>query len=215
MMFLGNLLLQGGWMMAPILICSLASLTIFIYKWLEFHKAQLSDMSWFKHVLHILSATNAATGQSLNEAVDGSNHPATRVVHRVIQVHKEKPEHTKAEGRRIGSLELQKLEKYLPTLAFLAEIAPLLGLLGTVIGMIDMFTVLQSQAQTNISVEVLSSGIYKALLTTAAGLAVAVPTLAGHRFLSSKSDALRLQLSSVIQQVLYKLSDQNENEHTV
>ena len=188
--------------MLPIAVCSIASLSIFMYKWSEFRKAELSNMNWFENFLNRLPGSK----KKLESSLQNARHPAVNVVRSMINTYEKNSQHTEGEAKRISSLELQKLEKYLPTLAFLAEISPLLGLLGTVIGMIDMFTELQNSGQGSVSVEFLASGIYKALLTTAAGLSVAVPTLAAHKFLSSKSDELRLQLASVIQQVLYKIS---------
>ncbi len=73
--------------------------------------------------------------------------------------------------------EIQRLEKNLALLSFIAQVAPLLGLLGTVLGMVDLFIGLQGSGLSNVDVSALSSGIWKALLTTAAGLMVAVPTL--------------------------------------
>lgn len=85
------------------------------------------------------------------------------------------------------------------------QVAPLLGLLGTVLGMIDLFTGFQQGGNSNINLTELSAGIWKALITTAAGLTIAVPTLAAHSYLSSRVDNVRFELSDLIQRILYAI----------
>ena len=88
-----------------------------------------------------------------------------------------------------GQLEVPKLERYLSLLAAIAYIAPLVGLLGTVTGLMDSFATLSTQAGYTTAAEV-SAGIYKSLLTTAAGLVVAIPTSLAYSFLSSRVNTL-------------------------
>lgn len=202
-MSLGELMAQGGMTMVPIYLCSIAGLAVFIRKFLEFRRAHLRDLSWLEPVLKLVGAGDY---DGIPQACNGSPHPGTRVVHATVNALKEKPQHAEAEARRVASLEIQKLEKNLNMLSFLAQVAPLLGLLGTVLGMVDLFIQLQSAGQGNVVVAELSSGIWKALLTTAAGLTVAVPALAAHSYLASQIDRLRLQVSNVIQRVLYAAS---------
>ena len=202
-MSLGELMAQGGTTMIPIYLCSIAGLAVFIRKFLEFRSARLRDLNWLEPVL---SLVRSGDYDDIAQACNGSPHPGTRVVHATISALKEKPQHAEAEARRVASLEIQKLEKNLNMLSFLAQVAPLLGLLGTVLGMVDLFIQLQGAGQGNIVVSELSSGIWKALLTTAAGLTVAVPALAAHSYLASQIDRLRLQVSNVIQRVLYAAS---------
>ena len=202
-MSLGELMSQGGMTMVPIYLCSIAGLAVFIRKFLEFRRARLRDLSWLDPVLDVVATEDY---DNVSKACNGSPHPGTRVVRATVNALKEKPKHAEAEARRVASLEIQKLEKNLNMLSFLAQVAPLLGLLGTVLGMVDLFIQLQGAGQGNVVVAELSSGIWKALLTTAAGLAVAVPALAAHSYLASQIDRLRLQVSNVIQRVLYVAS---------
>ena len=87
-----------------------------------------------------------------------------------------------------SSLRATKVERYLSTLGTIAAITPLLGLLGTVVGMIDVFSAIMAQGTGNTGV--LAGGISKALMTTAAGLTVAIPALFFHRFLMRRIDEL-------------------------
>tara|TARA_Y100001934_G_C12283917_1_gene741369 strand:+ start:186 stop:872 length:687 start_codon:yes stop_codon:yes gene_type:complete len=202
-MSVADLMAQGGLTMIPIYLCSIAGLAVFLRKFIEFKQAKLSDVSWLDAVLDLLAAEKYS---EIAKVCDRSPHPGTRVVCATVRALEEKPEQAEAEARRVAGLEIQKLEKNLTMLSFLAQVAPLLGLLGTVLGMVDLFIQLQGSGQGNVVVAELSSGIWKALLTTAAGLAVAVPALAAHSYLASQIDRLRLQVSNVIQRVLYVAS---------
>ncbi|MEQ9496524.1 MAG: MotA/TolQ/ExbB proton channel family protein [Deltaproteobacteria bacterium] len=198
-MSLFELLSQGGWSMYPIYLCSVVALAVFVKKLLEIRAARLWDMGWLEAVVGALGRNQS---EQLATALKSSPHPGTRVVAAMLSTLSRRPDRAEAEGRRVGSLELQQLEKNLALLSFIAQAAPLLGLLGTVLGMVDLFLGLQGTGMANVDVSTLSSGIWKALLTTAAGLLVAVPTLAGYSYLTSRTDHLRLQLANAIQRVL-------------
>jgi biopolymer transport protein ExbB len=198
-MNLGSLLLQAGWAMVPIYGCSILALSVFVQKLVQFRLARLEDMTWFAPVRELIAQDQRT--QAL-ERCARSNQPVARVVAATASTWWTRPERAEAEGRRVGSLELQNLESRFGLLSFIAQVAPLLGLLGTVLGMVDLFAGLGSAGIGNVDAAALSGGIWKALLTTAAGLIVAVPALAAHTWLTSKTDALRLRMSDAMQQVL-------------
>lgn len=185
--------------MAPIYLCSFVAVVVFFKKVGDFRAARLRDMAWVDPVLDHARRGDFASARS---AAGSARHPAGRVAEATLQLLERRPERAEAEARRVGSLELQKLESHLSVLAFIAQVAPLLGLLGTVLGMVDLFAGLQDSGLGNVDVGRLSSGIWKALLTTAAGLSVAVPVLAAHAWLSSRSDGFRLQVSDLVQRLL-------------
>lgn len=195
-----ELLEQGGWAMYPIYACSLLALGIFVQKILEIRGAKLAQVAWLEAVLdHVRDGDlEAAAG-----ACRKPPHPGARVVEAVARALIEHPEQAEAEAKRVGALELQRLERNLGMLSFLAQVSPLLGLLGTVLGMVDLFMGLQTADQGALAISDLASGIWKALLTTAAGLGVAVPALAAHTYLTSRMDYLRLQLADIVQRVLF------------
>ena len=194
------LLSQGGFTMVPIYLCSIVALAIFVRKMLEFRHARPVSDAWLAPILEHVQANNY---EQASKACVGTYNPVAVTVRAILSALLRKPQQAEAEARRVGSLELQRLEKGLSLLSFVAQVAPLLGLLGTVLGMVDLFVDLQSAGQTNVAVATLSAGIWKALLTTAAGLAVAVPALAAHSYLASRADAVKLQLSDFIQRVLF------------
>lgn len=198
-MMLGELLAQGGWVMVPIYLCSIAVAAVFIQKLAQLRSARTSDLVWFDVVL---KRVRHGDFSGASEACRGS-HPGVRVAEATTMALQEHPERAEAEAHRVGSLELQRLEKHLGVLSFFAQVAPLLGLLGTVVGMVSLFMSLQGAGAGNVEVAQLASGIWKALLTTAAGLSVAVPALAAHTYLAGRTDGLRLQLSDVAERILY------------
>ncbi|MCX4242478.1 MotA/TolQ/ExbB proton channel family protein [Paraliomyxa miuraensis] len=200
-MSMRELLEQGGLAMYPIYGCSMLALAIFVHKLIELRQAGLHRVGWLDGVLAHVRADDYGAAQ---DACRGPRHPGARVVQAVCRALDKRPEQAESEAKRVGSLELQRLERRLGMLSLLAQIAPLLGLLGTVLGMVDLFMGLQGIEQANLAISDLASGIWKALLTTAAGLTVAVPTLAAHVYLSTRVDDLRLQLGDMVARVLFE-----------
>ena len=199
-MSIGELLQQGGLAMLPIYACSIAAVGLFVHKVLELRAARLTAVKWAEAAIG-----HVADGEldDAHNACRPSPHPAARVVAALTHSLQEKPDHAEAEAKRVANLELQRLEKHLGTLSFIAQVSPLFGLLGTVVGMVDLFMDLQNAGQGDLAIGDLASGIWKALLTTAAGLTVAVPALAAHTYLTSRVDGIRLQITDIVQRVLF------------
>ncbi len=190
--------------MAPIYACSVFAVVIAARKALDLRAARLGDTSWVQPVLNKLSD---GASLSASEVARKSGHPAGRVVATLIEALDNNPGQADAETQRAGLEEVAELERNQRPLAVVAEIAPLLGLLGTVVGMVELFAgISEQQASGSMVMSALSGGIWKALLTTAAGLTVAVPALALHAYFSSKVDRFRVQLTSIVQRVRYAAS---------
>jgi biopolymer transport protein ExbB len=197
---LHELLAQGGWAMYPIYACSLLTVGMFLRKILELRAARLHDTAWVESVVeHTLRGELDAAHRGCR----GASHPAARVVAAQVHALDAAPEQAEAEAKRVATLELTKLESGVGLLSFLAQVSPLLGLLGTVLGMVEMFMGLQGAGEGNVAIGDLASGIWKALLTTAAGLTVAVPALAGYAYLVSRVDQVRLQIVDIVQRVTF------------
>jgi len=210
-MSIGELLQQGGWAMWPIYLCSVVALAVFVKKVIDLFSARLDEVEWFERGL---DRVRAGADEEAARIFSQSGHPASRVVGAAFEVWQRRPDRAEAEARRVGSLELQKAESYLPLLSFIAQAAPLLGLLGTVLGMVDLFLGLQASGLRDIDVSLLSSGIWKALLTTAAGLTVAVPTLAAYSYLAHRADGLRLQVADLVQRLLTEVATRGEEDRS-
>jgi biopolymer transport protein ExbB len=122
--------------------------------------------------------------EALHESA-GTPGPVARVIHAAIIRHDAPRAELRDIVQEAAQLEVPKLERFLPVLATIAFLAPLLGLLGTVAGMIDAFATIASSSGYATVTE-LSSGVYKSLLTAAAGLVVATPTFVAYSYLSSR-----------------------------
>ncbi len=201
-MTIGELMANAGWAMIPIYLCSAAAVAIFVKKMLEFRACHLLDTSWRPQIIEALQNRRLDKARQEASAVDN---PAGDVVEAMLDTIEKRPDRVEAEARRVGSLQLQSLEKNVGGLSFVAQAAPLLGLLGTVIGMVELFMSLQGTETATVDAALLASGIWKALLTTAAGLMVAVPALAAYSYLNSRTDRFRLVLRDTVEQVLTAL----------
>lgn len=186
-----ELIKAGGLLMWPIIACSVISMAIVLerlwsYQTKKVIPRNLVAQIWQLHQKGEVTAAHIATvrdssplGRILAAGLVNRMHPR--------EVMKEAIEE---EGRQV----VHELERYLNTLGTIAAIAPLLGLLGTVIGMIKVFTAITTAGVGNPGV--LAGGISEALLTTAAGLCVAIPALIFHRYLSGRVDMLVISMEA-------------------
>ena len=184
-----ELITAGGWLMVPIMLCSVAALAIIGERFWILKQEKVLPTNLVAQVwqLHKQGELNPERIKLLR---DGS--PLGRILaaglinmHHERDVMKEAIEET---GRQV----VQELERFLNTLGTIASITPLLGLLGTVIGMIKVFTAITALGVGNPTV--LAGGISEALITTAAGLSVAIPSLMFYRYFRGKVDALVLKM---------------------
>jgi len=169
-----------------ILFCSVVALAVFAERMFYFHRATIRVGEFLRGLANLINRHNYA--EALQECA-GTPGPVARVVHTAL-IHHETP---RAELKEIvqeaGQLEVPGLEAHLSLLSTIAFLTPLIGLLGTVTGMIEAFVTLSSHSGLASSTEI-SGAIYQSLLTTAAGLAVAIPAFAAHSYLSSRVNAL-------------------------
>ncbi|MHA7878296.1 MAG: MotA/TolQ/ExbB proton channel family protein [Saccharospirillum sp.] len=179
----------GGWLMLPIILCSVLAIAIVIERYWALRltrimpKDQLPKVwMWIKN--HELDGTKLKElkGSSLFGYVLSSG----------IAASKHGREAMKDAIQEAGNHAAHEMEKFLSTLGTIAAISPLLGLLGTVLGMIDVFTAIMIQGTGNTGV--LAGGISQALITTAAGLSVAIPALIFHRALTRRVDELLINM---------------------
>lgn len=180
-----ELIKAGGWLMWPILLCSVIAMAIIAERFWSLRKARIAPdnlvgrvWQWQKEGrldaerIHYLRA-GSPLGMVLAAGLLNRDHSREIMKEGIEEV-----------GRHVA----HELERFLNTLGTIASISPLLGLLGTVIGMIKVFTVITAEGVGNPAV--LSEGISEALLTTAAGLSVAIPSLMFHRYFRGRVDDL-------------------------
>ena len=192
-----NFMIKGGIFMYPIILCSILSIAIFLEKMWSLRRKKNIPNVFLEKVDHLLNKNNFSDALKLCE----NNHSSiSRIFSIGIKNYGKNRELIKERIEEAGRREASILEKYLEALATIASISTLLGLLGTIAGMIKIFSVISLQRVVNPST--LAGGISEALYTTAAGLTVAIPTLVFYRYLSSKSHSLVLEMEECSAQMI-------------
>ena len=171
-----ELLRIGGPIILILVVLSVVAFTIFIVKLLQFSKAKLFSSNSAAVIADALEAMRQDNIEYAQQRLVSSKSPLSIVLQTVLVLRQQNAEEEllREEAERIANFHLAQLRRHLQTLEVIALISPLLGLLGTVIGMITAFQQLQ-QGGAVVDPKVLSGGIWEALLTTAAGLIVAIP----------------------------------------
>lgn len=202
-----EIVVAGGWLMVPIILCSIAALAIIGERFWSLRQDKVAPKNLVAQVWH-WRKNGQLTPERVLALRDGS--PLGRVLAAGLlnmahsrEVMKENLEET---GRQV----VLELERYLNTLGTIASISPLLGLLGTVLGMIKVFTAITTHGVGNPGV--LAGGISEALITTAAGLAVAIPSLMFYRYFRGKVDALVLKMEEEALKLVEVIHGEREAE---
>ena len=162
--------IKGGWMMIPIILLSFIAAYIFIERYYVIRKATREDQNFMNRMKDYIHDGKIEAALALCRSTDS---PSARMVEKGISRLGRPLQDITTAIENVGKLEIAKLEKSFPTLATIAGAEPMLGFLGTVIGMVQSFYAM-SQAGNNIEVSLLSDGIYTALITTVAGLIVGI-----------------------------------------
>src|SRR5438045_1705560 len=174
-MLLPALLANGGLMLWLILLISAVAVAVFIERFLHFHRAQINSTEFLNGVRTVLKRENVVEALSICDATPG---PVARLVKTAILNRGQGRDRVREALEEAGLAEVPRLEEKLNLLATIAQLAPLLGLLGTMLGFIQTF-VHMKMIGLNAHITDLSDGIWKALICGAAGLAVAIPAHAG------------------------------------
>ncbi len=177
---------KGGPLMWLLLFCSLLASAIFMERALYYHRVTLQLGEFLRGLAELIRHQRWAEAQM---ECAGNPTPVTRVLHAAVLRHSAPRSELKEIVQEAGQLEVPKLERHLAMLAGLGVVAPLLGLLGTITGMIEVFSTLSAQSGLTSSTD-LAGGIYQSLLTAAAGLIVAIPCAIGYSYLSARVNAL-------------------------
>jgi biopolymer transport protein ExbB len=194
---------KGGLLMWPILACSIIAIAVFAERFFYLHRANIHVGEFLKGLSNLIRRRNFA--EALHEAA-GTPGPVARVIHAALLQHAAPRSELREVVQEAGQLEVPKLERFLGVLATLAFLAPLLGLIGTVSGMIEAFGTIASHGGYATVTE-LSGGIYKSLLTTAAGLVVATPTFVAYSYLSSRINAMLHEMERAGIEIVHLLKD--------
>ena len=188
----GELVLKGGWVMVPIILLSLIAIYIFVERFYVITRAGHEDMNFMNRIKDYIYDSKIDAAVALCKS---SKSPASRMVEKGITRIGRPLNDVNTAIENVGKLEVYKLEKGLPTLATVAGAAPMIGFLGTVIGMIKAFYDM-SNAGNNIDVSLLSNGIYTAMVTTVAGLIVGILAYFAYNILVSKVEKVIFRLEA-------------------
>ncbi len=196
----------GGWLMLPIILCSVIALAIAGERFWSLQDKRITPTNLVGQVWQWYKSGNL--DENRIEALKRSS-PLGRILaagllnrHHPREIMKEAIED---EGRQV----VHELERYLNTLGTIASITPLLGLLGTVIGMIKVFAAIMTHGVGNPTI--LAGGISEALITTAAGLSVAIPSLIFYRYFRGKVDTLVLKMEEEALKMVDVMHGEREN----
>lgn len=193
-----GILTQGGAVMYLIAAIAVAAALVFLQRAFHLHRAQIKTVDFIRGIFNIVNKGNIVEAVSQCEETPG---PVAQMVRMAILEREQGPERVRQVMQEVGLAEIPRLEKNLSLLLTLGQLAPLAGLLGTVLGMVQMLAAMTVHAP-QVYAEDLSGGLYGALLTTAAGLAVAIPVHAGHQFLVSRVESILLDMERVFGEVM-------------
>jgi biopolymer transport protein ExbB len=194
---LPSFLFKGGPMIWVILFASAVAIAVFIERMLYCHRAQINSGEFLNGVRTVLKRDNVVEALSICDATPG---PVARLVKAAILNRDNGRERVREALEEAGLVEVPRLEEKLNLLATIAQLAPLMGLLGTVLGFVDIFGTME-QAGLNANVAMLSNGIWKALICTAAGLAVSIIAYAGYNYLVSRVNSIVLDMEKAATEI--------------
>ncbi len=181
-----------------IVATSAVAVAVFFERLLQYHREQINSTAFLNGVRNVLRRENVVEALAICEATPG---PVARLVKVAIANRERGREAVREALEDAGAWEVPRLEQKLNLLATIAQIAPLLGLLGTVLGFMDVFRAIQS-AGLSANISQLSVGIWQALISTAAGLGVAIPSYAGYNYLVGRVNAIVLDMEQVSSEIL-------------
>jgi len=198
-----HLMQRGGWLMGVLLVCSIVALGVFIERMYYYKACRMNVSEFLSGVLALVRRQSYAEAIARCEEGHG---PIVYVVSTAIYKRHLPAAELREIVREIAQLQIPRLEANVSLLGTLGYVAPLLGLLGTVTGMIQAFIQINKTNGTA-SVAELSQGIYVALITTAAGLCVAIPCYIAHNFLVAQIHGLVADMERAGIETIHTLTD--------
>jgi biopolymer transport protein ExbB len=198
MVTLPVLLSHGGVVLWLLLFVSAVAVAIFIERLLHCHSVQINSTEFLNGVRTVLRRNNVVEALSICDATPG---PVARLVKTAILNRDQGRERVREALEEAGMVEVPRLEEKLSLLATIAQLAPLLGLLGTVLGFIQVFSQMQQKGLTA-NFGQFSDGVWQAMICTAAGLAVAIPTHAAYNYLVNRVNSIVLDMERAATEIV-------------
>ncbi len=203
MTWLQLLFSREGLVLWLLLLVSAVAVSVFIERFLHCHRAQINSTEFLNGVRTVLRRNNVVEALSICEATPG---PVARLVRTAILNREHGRERVREALEEAGLVEVPRLEEKLSLLATIAQLAPLLGLLGTMLGFIRTF---QDMHEAGVYAHVgdLTTGVWQALVCAAAGLAVAIPAHAGHNYLVNRVNSIVLDMERAATEIVSIVSE--------
>jgi biopolymer transport protein ExbB len=198
-----TLVASGGLIFWLIVLSSAVAVAVFVERVLHYHRVQINSAEFLNGVRTVLKRDNVVEALSICDATPG---PVSHLVKTAIVNRDYGRERVREALEDTGLSEVPRLEDRLNLLATIAQIAPLLGLLGTVLGFIEIFQDMKS-GPLNASMETLWRGVWTSLICTAAGLAVSIPCHAGYNYLVSRVNAIVLDMEKAATEIVNIVTD--------
>ncbi|MEX0907677.1 MAG: MotA/TolQ/ExbB proton channel family protein [Gemmatimonadota bacterium] len=192
----------GGWMMWPLALCASVGLVVILWKMFDLSSKSIRTSRFLRDVDELI--VQGRIKEALAMARD-SNTPAGRILAAGLERHDEGTDRVMKAIENVGMIEMAGLESGLVWLATVSNVAPLLGFLGTVIGMIQAFQAIEAAGE--VEATLVAGGIKVALITTAAGLVIAIPINIAHNYFVTRIDRLVLDMEESAQKMIDALHD--------
>jgi biopolymer transport protein ExbB len=204
-----DLTIKGGWVMIPIILLSFVAAYIFIERFYVIKRATKEDVNFMNRIKDYIHDGKLEAALALCRTTDS---PSARMIEKGISRLGRPLQDISTSIESVGKLEISKLEKGFPTLATITGAEPMLGFLGTVIGMVQSFMAM-SQAGNNIDVSMMSGGIYTALITTVAGLIVGILGYFAYNTLVVRVESVVFNLEATLTEFMDILNEPIKKEH--
>jgi len=186
-----------GFMRWPLLVCMVVGIVVIIWKFFDLFMKSSKTKKILSEVDTLLEDHRI---EEALEATRNSDAPAAKILYAGLDRHEEGTERVMKAIENQGLIELSKLESMLVVLATLTNVAPLFGFLGTVIGMIIAFQSIEAAGE--VEATLVAGGIKVALLTTAAGLVIAIPVSVSHNYFVARIDSLVIDMEESAQKMI-------------
>lgn len=204
-----DMTIKGGWVMIPIILLSFVATYIFIERYYVIRKATKEDQNFMNRIKDYIHDSKIDAAVALCKSTAS---PSARMIEKGMTRLGRPLQDISTAIENVGKLEISKLEKGFPTLATIVGAEPMLGFLGTVIGMVQSFYAM-SQAGNNIEVSLLSDGIYTALITTVAGLIIAILGYFAYNLLVVKVEKVVFNLEATSTEFMDMLNEPVKTQH--
>jgi len=198
-MLLLQLVQYGGPIMWLLIICSVIALIIFFERWFHLHRAQINVGELLHGLINVLKRGNLIEAITLCEETPG---PVSHILKAVILRYAQNDLNLKQAASNSALDEIPRMERKMNILATITYVAPMLGILGTVLGLIDAFQIIQIQGFV-ININGLSGAMWEALLNTAFGLCIAIPCHIAYNYLVTRIQTIVTEMDKASSEIIY------------